>query len=159
MIYSDLLSNWGEKGMKKLFIGLFFLLIPQISFSEDGYWINNADENMNEVVSDETASEEPTQDAVSEEVKQKALDLEISFESLNSCMKTKNKYIHIYGFRGLLCHFRYEQHDCRVSQDLAAKFSQWGLKVTEDMLNGELTDESPEAKKIEEFLSNRQYCS
>jgi len=140
--------------MKKFITCLFLMLVPSVCFSQGEHWVN---ENGEEVSDEEVGNF--VFDNLSDTLKQAAAEMEIIYESMNTCMPGKSEYLEIFGFEGNLCHFRYADYDCYVPQDVAAEYSELGLKLAKDLSYGIISTESPENARMQKILSDTKYCS
>jgi len=140
--------------LKKTVFLLFLMFLPYNSFGNDRAWVN---EN-GEPVSDEEVAEFIFDNAA-EEAKRQALELEAVYEGMNTCMEAHSQYLEIFGFEGNLCHFKYSDYDCFVPQNVAAEYAELGLMVAEDMAKGIISTETKEAKRMQEILSDKRYCT
>ena len=139
--------------MSKLYLFLF-ILFPQICLGADTVWVN---ENGN-TVSDEEV-EDFMESTISDEAKKMATEMEPVYENMKNCSPAESKYLHILGKENELCHFKYVDYDCLVPSDIAEEYAELGLKSVQEMLKGNISTESPEAKRMQEILSDEKYCS
>ena len=140
--------------MNKLFLLLFFVLFPHICFGENSHWVN---ENGEEV-SDEEVGEFLEKNMV-DAFKQQAIEMQPVYENLRTCLPIESRYFHIIGIENSFCHFKYVDYDCVVPLNIAEEYAELGLKSVKEMINGNVNTEAPENIRIQEILSDENYCS
>ena len=139
--------------MSKLFLFLF-MLFPQICLGVDSFWV---DENGNAVSNEEVADFMKAN--ISNEVKKMAAEMQAVYEKMKDCSPAESEYLNILGKENELCHFKYVDYDCLVPFDIAEEYADLGLKSAQEMAKGEISTESSEAIRMQEILSNKDYCS
>ena len=139
--------------MSKLILFLF-ILFPQICLGAETGWV---DENGN-VTSDKEVADFMEAN-ISNEAKKIAAEMQPVYENMKNCASAESEYLHILGKENELCHFKYVDYDCFVPFDIAEEYAELGLKSMQEMAKGNISTESPEAKRMQEILSNKEYCS
>lgn len=139
--------------MSKWFLFLF-ILFPQICLGADSSWV---DENGNPVSDEEVADFMKT--TISSEAKKMAAEMQPVYENMKNCALAESEYLHILGKENELCHFKYVDYDCLVPLDIAEEYAELGLKSVQGLAKGNISTESPEARRMQEILSDEDYCS
>lgn len=140
--------------MKKMFLFLFLLLMPNLCYSEETYM---ADEQNTEVSYDETS--EAVESAISYEFLMMAKKMTPAYENLKRCKPTINEYIQIEGIKNELCHFKYVNYDCVVPMGVAKEYGELGLRFMRKFFNGNYGVDTPENARIQKILSDPNYCT
>ena len=140
--------------MQKLFVILFFVLTPMTCFSEEIHWVN---EN-GEAVSDKEVADFIF-DNITEMFEEQAKEMQPVYENLKTCLPIQSQYFDILGIENDLCHFKYVDYDCLVPLNIAEEYANLGLKSVAEMMKGHINTESPENVRIQEILSDKDYCS
>ena len=139
--------------MSRLSLFLFALL-PQICLGADMVWV---DENNNTVSDKEVADFMGAN--INSKVKKIAMEMQTVYESMKSCSSAESEDFHVLGKENELCHFKYVDYDCLVPLDIAKEYAELGLKSVQEMARGNISTKSYEAKRMQEILSNKDYCS
>lgn len=139
--------------MSKLFL-FIFILLPQVCLSADLVWVDEKGKAVSDKeVADFIASN------INDEAKKMAIEIQPVYENMKNCSPAKSEYLHILGKENELCHFKYVDYDCFVPLNIAEEYAELGIKSVQAMLEGHVSTESPEAKRMQEILSNNDYCS
>ena len=140
--------------MKKTFLILFFILLPHICFGENFHW---TDENGNIAPDEEVANliGNSFMDGLKEQAKE---NLPI-YNKLKTCLPANGKYFQIIGKENNLCHFKVVDYDCLIPLNIAKEYAELGITSIQEILKGNFSTKSAEAVKMNEILSNADYCS
>jgi len=138
--------------MNRLF--LFFVLLPNICFAENSHWINEKGEE----VSDEQVADFISNN-IMEGATEQAKEMQPVYESMKTCTPAESQYLQVFGIENNLCHFKYVDYNCLVPLNIAEEYADLGLKSVQEIFNGNLNTQSEESIKIQEILSDKDYCS
>ena len=140
--------------MNKLFLSAFILMFSSVCFAENFHWV---DESGNEV-SDQEVADFIGNNFMNSAKEQAKENLPI-YEKLKNCLPAKGNYIQVLGLKDSLCHFKFVDYDCYFPQEVAQKYAELGIKSAYEILNGIFSTETDEAVKMEQIISNKDYCS
>ena len=140
--------------MKKAFFILFFALLPNLCLGENFHWIN---EDGNVVPDEEVAN--LIGNNIMDGLKEQATEYLPIYHKLKSCLPVKGKYIQIIGLENDLCHFKFVDYNCHMPLNIAKEYAELGITSIQEILKGNFSTRSAEAVKMNEILSNHDYCS
>ena len=140
--------------MNKFILLALTMFIPSVCWGEDAHWV---DENGNEVSDEKVA--DFMNDSFTDMIKQQAQENLPIFEKLTTCSPAQGQYMQVIGQENNLCHFKFVDYDCLFPQEIAKEYAELGIKASQEMLKGKFSTETPENTRMNEILSNEDYCS
>lgn len=152
-----------EKIKKQIDVGLIegglitvmlIMLVPSFCFGEDFHWV---DEKGNEV-SDEKVTEF-VDNIFTDSINKQAEENIPILNKLKTCKPIEGQHMQVIGKESDLCHFKYADYDCHFPQEIAKEYAELGIKVCQEILKGNFNTEATENVRMNEILSNENYCS
>lgn len=137
-----------------MYLFILLVLLPSICCGET---IDGKDQK-NSQVSDDIV-EYFVDNTIDGEIVAMGKELQTVSEKLKTCSPTKSQYYQIFGMENDLCHFKFADYDCLVPVNIAEEYADLGLKSAQLMIKGEVNTQSPENLRIQEILSDKDYCS
>ena len=139
--------------MKKLFLFVFLLLMPNLCYSEE---VSAVDEQNTEVSDAENTN--AIEAAISYEFLMMAKKMTPAYENLKSCKPIINEYIEIYGIKNELCHFKYVNYECQLPMTVAKEYAELSLRFLQSFFNKNYGSDSLENLRLQRILSDPNYC-